>query len=130
MGCLLAAQGISALASRFTSPSRVLSILNNCSTKIFLSTDCPETLLYFAGSVPEQNDNYRPGANAGMETPPVFRLPNYRFSESSLAFGRGGSGKPKIPPSILRELATGEGVVLRPAGFAEKMEFPRFVAES
>ena len=130
VGCLLAAQGISALASRFTSHSRVLSILNNCSTKIFLSTDCPETLCYFASSVPDQNDDYRRDSSPAMRTPPNFRLPNYTFREAPVPIGQNGSGKPKIPPSILRELTTGEGVVLRPAGFAEKMTFPRFLGES
>ncbi|MCX6972364.1 MAG: hypothetical protein NTV93_19745 [Verrucomicrobia bacterium] len=127
VGCILSAQGISALTGRMRSGSRAAHLLNNCCTKIFMATDCVETLSYFESAVPEGTDKEEEIHYARIPAPAAFRLPNYEFGspkiwlEKSMTAGR-SSGR-KFTSAILRQLKTGEGILLRPQGFAERVTF-------
>lgn len=114
VACLLGMQGVSALNARFFNSSRSTHLLNNTVTKVFLATDCPETLGFFEQSVPRT-----PPADASTTWIP---LPGYR---SGPRVGRVGFGWPKFGAGDLRALRTGEGIVLRPRGFAERAQFAR-----
>lgn len=115
VACLLGMQGVSALNARFAHLSRLIHLLNNAVTKVFLANDCPETLAFFERSVP-----HKPAADVSSAWLP---LPGYRHG--SCALSAGGS-RPKFDASVLRILDTGEAIVLRPKGFAERLQFSRF----
>lgn len=127
VGCILSAQGISALTGRMRSGARVAHLLNNCCTKIFMATDCVETMQYFDSAVPESAEKEEDVIYARTPAPAAFRLPNYEFAppqlwlEKSMTTGR-SSGR-KFTSSILRQLKIGEGILLRPQGFAERVTF-------
>lgn len=115
VACLLGMQGVSALNARFVHLSRSVHLLNNTVTKVFLANDCPETLAYFDRSVP-----HKPAVDAANVWLP---LPGYRHG--SVAVNTNFS-RPKFDASQLRTLNTGEAIVLRPLGFAERVQFSRF----
>jgi hypothetical protein len=130
VGCILSAQGISALTGRMRSGSRAAHLLNNCCSKIFMATDCVETLGYFESAVPEGADKEEDVLYSKATAPSSFRLPNYEFGppqqwvEKTKTASR--SGGRKFAPAVLRQLKTGEGILLRPQGFAERMTFSPF----
>lgn len=114
VACLLGLQGISALNARFLHASRSTHLLNNAVTKIFLATDCPDTLAFFEQSVPRKPLSEGPV--------PWLPLPSYRTGPRE---GGRGLTKPVFEASDLRCLCTGEGIVLRPRGYAERLQFTR-----
>ena len=115
VACLLGMQGLSALNARFHHSSRSTHLLNNAVTKIFLASDCPETLAFFERSAPTKSFADRPVT--------WLPLPGYQCSASTA-----GSGLrvPAFDGGDLRTLRTGCGIVLRPRGFAERVQFSRF----
>jgi len=127
VGCILSAQGVSALTGRMRSGSRAAHLLNNCCTKIFMATDCIETLQYFDSAVPEGADKEEDVLYARTPAPASFRLPNYEFAPPQLWVEKtksaGRSSRRKFTSAILRQLETGEGILLRPQGFAERVKF-------
>jgi len=130
VGCILSAQGISALTGRMRSGARVAHLLNNCCTKIFMATDCVETMQYFDSAVPESAEKEEDVIYARTPAPAAFRLPNYEFAppqlwtEKSMTTGR--SGGRKFTSAVLRQLKIGEGILLRPQGYAERVTFLPF----
>ena len=130
VGCILSAQGVSALTARMQSDARAAHLLNNCCTKVFLSTDCAETLRYFESTVPVNPKETEEVVFQRASAPPAFRLPNYEFAPPTLWVPKSKSmirpEKGKFPASTLRLLKTGEAIVIRPQGFAERMCFPAF----
>jgi len=115
VACLLGMQGISALNARFLYSSRSTHLLNNAVTKVFLATDCPETLGFFEMSVPR-----KPAPSAASSW---LQLPGYRCGPAG---HRAGCTRPLFDAAALRILRTGEGMVLRPRGFAQQVQFHRF----
>jgi len=80
--CILATQGISAIASIIKSDGMRNHLLNNCRTKFFFGNDCPQTSEYFeslGGSVHRIVKSLR---FERVEAPPRFRLPNHEFVDS------------------------------------------------
>jgi len=130
VGCILSAQGISALTGRMRSGARAAHLLNNCCTKIFMVTDCVETLQYFDSAVPEAADKEEDVLYACTPAPPSFRLPNYEFGSPQLWVEKSKSARRsigrKFSSAVLRQLQTGEGILLRPQGFAERITFSPF----
>lgn len=81
--CLLASQGISAIASVMPNYSRVEHLLNNCRTKFFFANDCPTTADYFQRAAGEADRQVPCFQLEPMPPPAVFRLPNHDFVRSS-----------------------------------------------
>ena len=132
IACILSAQGVSAMAARMRNPSRVNHLLNNCCTKVFMASDCPETLGYFDSSVPVDEPGFDTILHQ-VPAAPSFRLPNYEFAEPArwVAASRSESRDliRKYRSSVLRQLETGEAVVLRPKGLAERLKLPPFLPQ-
>lgn len=132
VGCILSAQGVSALTARMRSGARASHLLNNCTTKIFMGTDCSETLSYFEAAVPEDKAGQEDVIFASTSAPATFRLPNYEFALPQLWVAKtktaSCSRTRKFSPAVLRQLATGEGILLRPHGVADRVMFPPFLA--
>lgn len=132
VGCILSAQGVSALTARMRSGARASHLLNNCTTKIFMATDCAETLSYFEAAVPEDKAGQEDVIYASVPAPSMFFLPNYEFGPHQSwvpkTKARNRSQERKFSPAVLRQLATGEGILLRPHGVAERVMFPPFLA--
>jgi len=130
VGCVLSCQGVSALTARLRSPARASHLLNNCCTKIFMATDCAETLAYFESAVPEREEREEDVLFGHVPAPAMFRLPNYEFGPHRNWVPRTKTSSrprgPKFDPSALRALKVGEGILLRPQGFAERVQFPAF----
>ena len=130
VGCILSAQGISALTGRMRSGARVAHLLNNCCSKIFMATDCVETMQYFDSAVPEGADKEEDVLYARIPAPAGFRLPNYEFAPPQLWVEKTktasrSSGR-KFTSAVLRQLKNGEGILLRAQGFAERVTFSPF----
>jgi len=132
VGCILSAQGVSALTARMRSGARASHLLNNCTTKIFMATDCAETLSYFEAAVPEGSDEDEDVLYSNNPAPAGFRLPNYEFGPHQTWVAKTKSAsrlrERKFSPAVLRQLATGEGILLRPHGVAERTMFSPFLA--
>jgi len=132
ISCILSAQSVSALTARMQPVARANHLLNNCCSKIFMATDCSETLDYFESAVPEGASKEEDVLLAHAPAPPSFRLPNYRFGPPQRWVPKSKTSSPsggrKFAPAVLRELKTGEGIFLGPHGFAERIQFPPFVA--
>lgn len=130
VACLLSAQGISGLRGQFLHPSRCHHLLNNCSYKIFLSCDCPETLDYFSQAVPHEEVDESTLHLAPVDSPAIFHLPNYRFGSPRCWSLQGKSvttrRQPRFDASVLRTLKTGEGILIEPGGGAAQIAFPSF----
>jgi hypothetical protein len=127
VGCILSAQGVSAIDARMGDRARTVHLLNNACTKIFMSSDCLGTIDLFERSMPEVSRDevefHRRGAS------PMFRLPNYQFAPSDCwASSRLSRGiKRRIfEGSDLRTLKVGEAIVMRPGGQVEKLVLPAF----
>lgn len=127
VGCILSAQGVSALSARMPFGSRAGHLLNNCCTKVFMATDCPETLFYFESTVSSAaRDGGGLSSNPGT-TPAAFRLPNYEFARPEKGTATSGFlQRPDCRAADLRRLETGEGIVVRPRGGVERVQFPMF----
>lgn len=80
--CLLATQGISAVASVMHNYSRVEHLLNNCRTKFFFANDCPTTADYFQRAAGEVERKVPSMQLQPLPAPAVFRLPNHDFSKN------------------------------------------------
>jgi type IV secretory pathway TraG/TraD family ATPase VirD4 len=79
--CLLASQGISAVASVMLNYSRVEHLLNNCRTKFFFANDCPTTADYFQRAAGEAERKVPSVQLQPLPAPAIFRLPNHDFSK-------------------------------------------------
>ena len=77
--CLLASQGISAIASVMGDNSKVEHLLNNCRTKFFFATDCPSTADYFQRAAGQVERRMTTSQCQIAPPPSVFRLPNHAF---------------------------------------------------
>jgi len=119
VGCILSAQGISAIDARMGDRSRTTHLLNNTCTKIFMASDCLGTLEFFERIM---RDEHRP-------SPPMWRLPNYDFAApnrwrpANLAPMQAGK---LVEASCLRALQVGEVIIVRPGGQIEKLALPAF----
>lgn len=98
--------GVSALGARMRDSSRVHHLLGNCATKVFLGTDCPETLAYFQMCLVSKEQCLPGKRDKGT---PILRLPNYQFAR-----GKGSANNEVFSPAQLRKLDVGEAVVLQP----------------
>lgn len=81
--CLLASQGISAVASVMQNYSRVEHLLNNCRTKFFFANDCPTTMDYFQRAAGEAERKVPSLHWLPLPSPAVFRLPNHDFVKAN-----------------------------------------------
>jgi len=127
VGCILSAQGVSALDARMGDRARTVHLLNNTCTKIFMASDCLGTLELFERSMPEVSRDEVDFHHRGA--PPVFRLPNYQFAaHDSWAPSRLSHGLKRriFEGSDLRTLKTGEAIIVRPGGHVERISLPAF----
>jgi hypothetical protein len=112
VGCVLSAQGVSALSARMGSDARTYHLLNNCCCKVFMGSDCPETLVYFESSVPETDETKEEILYQALPTPASFRLPIYVFGKSDSWVSKSKtlthSHKRKFTRASLRQLQMGK----------------------
>ena len=114
--CLLASQGISAIASVMQNYAKVEHLLNNCRTKFFFANDCPSTADYFQRAA-GQVDHQVPSIQFQPQTAPaVFRLPNHSFAPSkslTLAHATIEQKRESLhKPEELRQLPDGTALVV------------------
>jgi hypothetical protein len=114
--CLLASQGISAIASIMQNCAKVEHLLNNCRTKFFFANDCPSTADYFQRAA-GQVDRKVPSIQLQPQTAPaVFRLPNHSFAQSkslTLAHATIEEKRESLhKPEELRQLPDGTALVV------------------
>ncbi len=131
ISCILTAQSVSALSARAPSSARVHHLLNNCATKVFMSCDCPETLAYFESASPlDLEDEGGMVQRIPVPPPPAFRLPNYQFGPVTRWGAGARTGRSLTRQFIgadLRRLKTGEAIVFRASGEAERVAFQPFL---
>jgi hypothetical protein len=127
VGCILSAQGVSALDARMGDRARTLHLLNNTCTKIFMASDCLGTIELFERSMPEGAPNEVDFTH--HSAPSAFRLPNYEFSAADpwtpSRLSRGFRRR-VFDASDLRTLKTGEAIIVRPGGHVERISLPAF----
>lgn len=114
--CLLASQGISAIASVMGNNHKVEHLLNNCRTKFFFSTDCPSTADYFQRAAGQIERRISCSQYQVVTPPAVFRLPNHTFKASGRFTVVGGSIDTRrisrCKPEELSQLPDGTAIVV------------------
>jgi len=131
ISCILTAQSVSALSARAGSSTRVHHLLNNCATKVFMGCDCPETVNYFESAAPfDLDEEGGMVQRTAVPPPPAFRLPNYEFGPVARWRASGRMGRSlarQFSGGDLRRLATGQAIVFRASGDAQRTTFSPFL---
>ena len=96
--CILATQGISAIASVIQNDGMLNHLLNNCRTKFFFGNDCPQTSLYFESLGGVENRSVKSLRFERVVAAPRFRLPNHQFVDSPLTSFTGYNMEPRREP--------------------------------
>lgn len=125
--CLLGTQGISALLSVLKLNAEVMHLLNNCGTKIFMATDCPDTSEFFRRVSGNGHELITRWERRRLAPVPRFRLPNYAFAEAeewiTVAAFAEKAEKPMFGSGALKKLGIGEAYVIRMNGIIEQTTF-------
>lgn len=127
-GCIVAAQGMSALQSVMANAAECDHLLNNLGTKVVFSCECIATVNYFESAVGRTLTSLRSRTVQRGLPPPLFRVPVLQrragYETALQSESETEEWHPRHRGEELRTLSVGEAFVLRRGGAISRTYLP------